>query len=131
MNLFRSVIDICDTLPTLATLVGYTAFADVVYTFHRDGFLLDLLDGIGTVKCLVDFFERSPTRLDEEEVDGDELDDQPALEEEVELPAAGSDTDGNDILRDEQADISADALQKQTICTNLEAKNLQRVSNVE
>lgn len=70
----------------------------------------DLLDGIGTVESPIDFLEGGPTSLNEKEINGDELNDQPTFKEEVKLPATGVDADRNDILRQGQADIGGKAL---------------------
>ena len=104
---------------------------DVVDAQGLVGLDLDLLDRVGAVEGLVDFLQGGAAGLNEEEVNGDELDDQPALEEEVELPAAGGDADRDHVLGDCQADVGGDALHEQAIGANLEAEDLERVGNVE
>ena len=104
---------------------------DILDTIHCRSLLLDLFDGVSTIECLVNLLEGSAASLDEEEVDDDELDDEPAFEEEVELPATSVDTDRDEVLREEEADVSGDVLHKQAVGTNLETENLEGVGDVE
>ena len=115
-------------VPALAAIAD---FADVRNAYGLGGLLFNLLDGIGAVEGLVDLLEGGTARLNEEEVDHDELNDDPAFEEEVELPAAGGDAQRNGILRQEQADVCGEALQEQTVGAEFEAENLERVGHVE
>ena len=93
--------------------------------------LFDFLNGLGTVESAIDFFEGGAPGLNEEEIDSDELDDQPAFEEEIELPAASGNAERDGVLRQEQADVCGEALHEQAIGADLEAENLEWVGNVE
>jgi hypothetical protein len=117
--------------PIIPAFSGMADFGNVPNAQGVIGLLFDLLDGIDTVKGLVDFLQGGTPGLNEEEVDGDELNEQPAFEKEVELPAASGDADRNDVLRQRQADVGGQALHEQAICADLEAENLERVGDVE
>lgn len=106
-------------------------FGNVFDAHGRVRLLFDLFDGLGTIEGLVDFLEGGTPGLNEEEVDGDELDEQPAFEKEVKLPASGGDADRNDVLRDGQADIGGEALHEQAVCADFETENLERVGDIE
>lgn len=124
--------DLRDTDTIVGALpVGIADFSNVGDADGLVGLGLDLLDGLGAVEGAVDFLEGGAAGLDEEEVDGDELDHQPAFEEEVELPAAGRDTDRDDILRQRQADVGRKTLHEQAVGADLEAENLEWVGYIE
>lgn len=88
-----------DTNPIVPAFSEISNLSNVINANGLIGLLFDLLNGVSTVKGSVDFLQGGTAGLDEEEVDGDQLDDQPALEKEVELPAACVDAYWNDELR--------------------------------
>lgn len=88
-----------DIDPIVHSFAEAAQFGNVPNAHGLVGLLFDLLDSIDTVEGPVDFLEGGTPGLNEEEVDGDELDDQPSFEKEVELPATGGDADRNDVLR--------------------------------
>jgi len=47
------------------------------------------------------------------------------------LPASVIDADGDEILVEEETDVSCNALHEKTIGTNIEGEELKRVSDVE
>jgi hypothetical protein len=65
------------------------------------------------------------------EEDRQELNDQHALEQEVELPASSCDAEWDGVLVQEQADVGTDVLHQQTVGTDLVAENLQWVGDVQ
>lgn len=131
MNLIH-VSDL-NTNPILCAFVagGGADFGNVLDTHCLVGLLLDFVDGRGAVEGPVDFLEGGTAGLDEEEVDGDELDDQPALEKEVELPASRGDANRNHKLRDGQADVGGKPLYEQAVGADLEGQDFERVGDVE
>ena len=137
MGLISDVVDVSNTLTSFFTLERSTSavveafITDVGNTICLDSLGLELLDSVRTIKGLANFFEGGTTGFDEEEVNGDELDDEQAFEQEVELPTTGCDSRGNCILVDEQGNGSGKALQEQAVGTNLVAQNLEWVGNVE
>ena len=137
MGLISDVVDVSDALTSFFTLERSTSaivealITDVSNTIFLDSLGLEILDSVRTIKGLVNFFEGGTTGFDEEEVNGNELDDEQAFEQEVELPTAGFDSGGNGVLVDEQGDRSRKALQEQAVGTNLVAQDLEWVGNVE
>ena len=83
------------TFPPIANL------SNVRHTHGVIRLSLELFHRIRTVKSLANFFESRASSLNEEEVHGHKLNDQPAFEEEVELPAAGVDAKRDGVLRQE------------------------------
>jgi len=59
------------------------------------------------------------------------LDDKHAEEQEVEFPASGFDTDGNEVLVEEETNVGRDVLHQESVGTDVERENLQRIGNVE
>jgi len=109
---------------------------------------LHSLDSFGTTEGVVHLFECGTTGLREEEVDGEQLDYEHAEEQEVEsggsvsdvlnrgtkddsLPASFFNTNGNEILVEEETDVGGNVLHEQTVGTNVEWQQLQGVSDVE
>ena len=125
------VNDLRDAHIIVTTFSRITNFTNVGDTDGFVSFRLDFLDGIGAVEGAVDFLEGGTAGFDKEEVYSNQLDEQPSFEEEVELPATGCYADRDNILRESQADVSRQALHKQTVGSDLEAENLQRVGHIE
>lgn len=98
---------------------------------HLQPLLLHLFDCIGAIKSLRNLLQCSSACLNEEEVDAHELDEQPALEEEVELPGPGVDADGDEVLGEEKADVGCDVLEEKTIGADVERKDFEGVGDVE
>ena len=120
-----------DTDPIVPALSGIADFGDVLNAHGLVALLLDLLDGTNAVESPVDLLESGTPGLDEEEVDGDELNEKPTLEKKVEFPTALFDANRDDELRYGQADIGGDALDEQPVCADLETENLERVGYVQ
>jgi hypothetical protein len=92
------VRDLTITNTVGATLPPITNLRDIGDAHGLVRLGLEVIHDVGTIEGLADFFERGATGLDEEEIDGDELNDQPAFEEEVEFPAAGGDAERDGVL---------------------------------
>ena len=141
MGLVNDVVDVSNILTALTSFFTLTKrstsavvealITDIDNTVYLDSLGLELLDSVRTIKGLANFFEGGTTGFDEEEVDDNELDDEHAFEQEVELPTAGCDPRGNGVLIDEQGNGSGKVLHEQAIGTNLVAQNLERVGNIE
>ena len=119
------------TLERMTSAVVEALTTDVDNTVCLGSPVLELLDSIRTIKGLANFFEGGTTGFDEEEVHDNELDDEQAFEQEVELPTASFDSRRNSVLIDEQGNGSSKVLQEQAVGTNLVAQNLKWVGNVE
>lgn len=120
-----------DGMGNIPAFAGNTEFSNIVDPFFLSGLMLDLLNGISTIECLVDFFEGGTACFDEKEVDRNKLKNQHGLEEEVELPASSQNSNRDNVLIDGQANSRAKILHEQAVGTNLEAENLNGVRNVE
>ena len=137
VGLISDVVDVSDALTSFFTLERSTSavveafLTDVGNTVCLDSLGLELLDSVRAIKRLANFFECGTAGFDEEEVNGNELDDEQAFEQEVELPTAGFDSGGDGVLVDEQGNGSGKALQEQAVGTNLVAQNLEWVGYVE
>lgn len=110
-----------------AAFPAITNFSDIGHTHNFISLGFEVFDCICTIKGLADFFKRSASSLNEEEVYRHKLNNEPAFEEEVEPPGTCFNPKRNGVLRKSEADVCCKALQEQTICTNLEAENFERI----
>lgn len=87
------------TRAILTALPAITNLSDIRNTHNFTCLSLELIHRVGAIESLTDLFKSGTSGLDEEEVDSDELDDQPALKEEIELPAASVNSKWDGVLR--------------------------------
>ena len=118
-----------DVIPSLLTLP--TIVVNILHTLNISSLLLQFLHSSSAIESPVNLLECGTPCLDEQEVYSNQLDEQPTLEEEVELPASGVDANGDDVLRYSETGVRRQVLQQQTVGANLEAENLKWVRHVE
>ena len=117
------------TSPTL--LIINIILPQIMHTLVLRRQRLDLFNRIRTIEGLGNLLESSSASLKEEEVHDDDLDEEPALEEEVELPAAGFDAEWDCVLGEEETEVGADVLEQEAVGADLEGEDFEWVGDVE
>lgn len=91
-------INMLSLAKTSSILSLVSNLSEIRYTNGLLCFGLEFIHSLSTIKCLADFLKSRTACLNEEEVDDNELNDQPTLKEEVKLPATSVDTQRNGVL---------------------------------
>lgn len=86
-------------------------------------------DGIVTIKVLRDLLKGSVTGFDVELPDDEELEAEPAAVDDVVLPLDGTESDGVDVLVEDEGDVDGQVHDDQTLGSDSEGQDLDGVGD--